>query len=93
VRNVCNSGANMLAAIKAGHGVGLLPKITVYGAETDLIECFAVPEFDSGFYLATRADLKDVPRIRAFSEFIVERIGAAKPILEGRQDNRKRETS
>jgi DNA-binding transcriptional LysR family regulator len=86
VRNVCNSGVNMLAAIKAGHGVGLLPKIAVYGAERDLIECFAVPEFDSGFYLATRSDLKDVPRIRSFSEFIVARMPAAKAILEGRSD-------
>jgi DNA-binding transcriptional LysR family regulator len=84
VRHVCNNGPNILAAIRAGHGVGVLPKIAVFGAETDLIECFAAPEFDSGFYLATRADLKDIPRIKAFSEFIVERIAAAKPILEGR---------
>ena len=84
VRHVCNSGANMLAAIKAGHGVGILPKITVYGDETELIECFAGPDWDSGFYLATRADMKDVPRIKAFGEFIVARMAAAKPILEGR---------
>ena len=64
--------------------VGPLPKIVVYGAETELIECFALPQLDSGFYLATRADMKDVPRIKAFSEFIVTRMAAAKPILEGR---------
>jgi DNA-binding transcriptional LysR family regulator len=91
VRNVCNSGVNMLAAIKAGYGVGLLPKIAVYGAETELIECFPVPEFESGFFLVTRADIKDVPRIKAFSEFIVARMAAAKPILEGRSDTSTRQ--
>jgi DNA-binding transcriptional LysR family regulator len=84
VRSVCNSVANTLAAIRAGHGVGPLPRIIVYGAETDLIECFALPDLDSGFYLATRADVKDYPRIKAFSEFIVTRMATAKPILEGR---------
>jgi DNA-binding transcriptional LysR family regulator len=86
VRSVCNSVVNTLAAIKAGHGIGLLPKIVVYGAEADLIECFALPDLDSGFYLATREDMKDVPRIKALSEFIVARMAAAKPILEGRPD-------
>jgi DNA-binding transcriptional LysR family regulator len=86
VRSVCNSVANALAAIKAGHGVGPLPQIVVHGATENLIECFALPDLDSGFYLATRADVKDVPRIRAFSEFIVERIAVAKPILEGRSE-------
>lgn len=93
VRNVCNSVLNILAAIKAGHGVGPLPKIVVYGAETDLIECFAVPDLDSGFYLATRADLKDVPRIKAFSDFVVARMPAVKPILEGRSDMTERQAS
>jgi DNA-binding transcriptional LysR family regulator len=90
VRSVCNSVANTLAAIKAGHGVGPLPKIVVYGVETELIECFALPDLDSGFYLATRADVKDVPRIRAFSEFIVARMGTVRSILEGRSDVPKR---
>jgi len=90
VRSVCNSGVNMLAAIKAGHGVGPLPKIVVYGAESELIECFSLPQLDSAFYLATRADMKDVPRIKAFSEFVVARMAAVKPILEGRSDGTKR---
>ena len=90
VRHVCNSGPNIVAAIKAGHGVGPLPKIAVYGAESDLIECFALPDLDSGFYLATRVDMKDVPRIKAFSEFLVARVAAAKPILEGRSDTTTR---
>lgn len=84
VRSVCNSIVNALAAIRAGHGVGPLPQIVVSGAETDLIECFALPQLESGFYLATREDMKDLPRIRAFSEFIVARMAAVKPILEGR---------
>jgi DNA-binding transcriptional LysR family regulator len=82
---VCNSIANSFAVIKTGQAVGPLPKIVVSGAEADVIECFALPEVESGFYLATRAELKDVPRIRAFSEFVVAHMAAAKPILEGRR--------
>jgi DNA-binding transcriptional LysR family regulator len=84
VRTVCNSIVNLRAAIKAGHGVGPLPQLLIDHAETDLIECFALPDLESGFYLVTRADLKDVPRMKAFSEFLVARMAAAKPILEGR---------
>jgi DNA-binding transcriptional LysR family regulator len=82
---VCNSIPNSFAAIKAGQAIGPLPKIAVSGAEEDLIECFPLAELDSGFYLATRAELKDVPRMRAFSEFVVAHMAAAKPILEGRR--------
>jgi DNA-binding transcriptional LysR family regulator len=89
VRSVCNGIVNTVAAIKAGYGVGPLPKIAVFGAETELVECFAVPEFDSGFYLATRADMKEVPRIKAFGEFLVARMAGAKPILEGRSERMK----
>jgi len=86
VRSSCSSVVSTLAAIRAGHGVGPLPQIALWIGNSDLIECFALPQFDSGYYLATRADMKEVPRIKAFSEFIVARIAGAKPILEGKPD-------
>jgi len=88
VRSACTTVVSTLAAIRAGHGVGPLPEIALKMVDNDLIECFALPELDSGYYLATRADMKDVPRIKAFSEFLVARLAAVKPILEGRPERK-----
>ena len=41
----------MVAAVKAGHGVGFLPN-TVLVVETDLVECVVVPERRYSFYIA-----------------------------------------
>ena len=72
VRSVCNTISNMLVAVKTGHGVGALPR-DIGIAQSDLIECFPTPDFNYGWYLITREALKDVPRVKAFNQFIVAR--------------------
>jgi DNA-binding transcriptional LysR family regulator len=83
MRNVSNSVANLLSAIKAGHGVGPLPR-PMGVSDPDLVECFELPQFKYGYYLLTREALKDVPRVKAFNEFIIGRAVALKHMLEGR---------
>jgi DNA-binding transcriptional LysR family regulator len=87
VRSVCSSNANMVCAIKAGHGVGPLP-CGVADAEPDLVECFALDQFNYNFYLITQEALKDVPRIKALNEFILARALAMRHLLEGRPRKR-----
>lgn len=81
VRSVCSHLANVVAAIKAGHGVGPLPNSI--GIPPDLVKCFPMPDFKIGIYLMTRESLKDVPRVRAFNKFLVARVGVLKRVLEG----------
>jgi DNA-binding transcriptional LysR family regulator len=77
VRSACNTISNMLVAIKTGHGIGALPR-DIAIAQRDLIECFPIPEMNHGWYLLTRQELKDVPRVKAFNQFIVSRASRLK---------------
>jgi len=61
---------NMILAAKTGLGIAPLPCLTA-DVEEDLIQCFPPPrELTSTTWIVTRPDLKDVPRVRAFIDFI-----------------------
>jgi DNA-binding transcriptional LysR family regulator len=90
VRSVCNTVANAAAAIRAGHGVGPLPCSARGFDVPDLVECFALPPFKIGYYLLTRTDMKDLPRVKAFTRFIVSRALTLKRVLEGRPQAQRR---
>lgn len=80
-RSSCSSVANMIAAVKAGHGVGFLPN-TVLIVETELIECFPVPGSRYSFFLALPEVLKDQPRVRAVCDFLVAKAHETRHLLE-----------
>jgi DNA-binding transcriptional LysR family regulator len=81
VRSVCSTVANTIVAIKAGHGVGPLPCGVKRFGGSDLVECFPMPSFGLGWYFLTRSDMRDLPRVKAFSRFMAP---ALKRVLEGR---------
>jgi DNA-binding transcriptional LysR family regulator len=88
IRSRCVNLLNMFAAIRAGHGVGALPCSQAVHEPT-LIECLAMPDFGYGYYLVTNAAVKDVPRVRAFVDFIVTRASAMRHLLDGRSHRHK----
>jgi len=83
VRMAGNTIANALAAIRAGQGVGPLPCAVKLFEGADLIECFALPPFELGYYLVSRTDIRDLPHMKAFTQFIVSHAPALKRVLEG----------
>ncbi|MBP0446129.1 LysR family transcriptional regulator [Roseomonas sp. SSH11] len=83
VRTVCSSIVNMVFAIRAGNGLGPLP-CAMAATEPELVECFPLPDFGYRLFLLTREELKDLPRIRAFNDFIVARAISMRDIIEGR---------
>jgi len=83
IRSVCSSVANMVVAIKASHGVGPLP-CSVAAVEPELVECFHLSQFKYQYFLVMPETLKDLPRIRAFSDFLNCRSAELKKALEGR---------
>ena len=80
-RSTCSSVANMVAAVKAGHGVGFLPD-TVLMVEPDVLECFLLPGCKYSFYLTMPEGLRDQPRVRAFCDFLVAQASASRHLLE-----------
>jgi DNA-binding transcriptional LysR family regulator len=84
IRSKCISIINMYAAVRAGQGVGLLPCAEALNEPT-LVECFAAPDFGYGLFLVTNAAVKDLPRVRALSDFIVARSVSMRRQLEGEQ--------
>ena len=82
-RSTCSSVANMIAAVKAGHGIGFLPN-TVLVVETDLVECFPLPGCRYSFYIAMPEAMKDQPRVRVFCDFVVAQAHASRHLFEPR---------
>ncbi len=81
VRN--NSVLGLVSAVKSGAGAGPLP--TALGdAEPDLVRVLGpIPELTRSWRLLTHPDIRRVPRIAAFFDYIVEQRDALKSILTG----------
>jgi DNA-binding transcriptional LysR family regulator len=81
VRN--NSVLGLVSAVKSGAGLGPLP--TALGdAEPDLVRVLGpVPELTRSWRLLTHPDIRRVPRIAAFFDYIIEQREALKSILTG----------
>ena len=78
-----NSVLGLVSAIKSGVGIGPLP-IALGDAEPDLVRVLGpVPELTRNWRILTHPDLRRVPRVAAFFDFIVRRREALKPILTG----------
>ena len=81
-----NSVTHMVAAVKAGLGLGAIP-CTLGEQDPDLVRCLAPPpELDSPLWLVTRSDLADEPRIRTFTSFMSARIVSMRHLFELRPD-------
>jgi DNA-binding transcriptional LysR family regulator len=68
-----NSQTTQAAAARAGYGVALLPKYIVATHEPDLVEVSLggrLPERD--VWLLVRRDLKNVPRVAALTDYLVD---------------------
>lgn len=78
-----NSVLGLVSAVKSGAGLGPLP--TALGdAEPELIRVLGpIPELARSWRLLTHPDIRRVPRIAAFFDYIVEQRDALKQILTG----------
>lgn len=69
-----NSAVGLLAAVRAGMGLAVLPCI-VAGNDPDLILCLPpAPGETRGIWLLTHERLRHTPRIRIVLDFLAERI-------------------
>src|SRR5215472_17192349 len=79
-----NSQTTQAAAARADYGVALLPRYIVATHEPDLVEVSlgrGLPERD--VWLLVRRDLKNVPRVKAVTDYLVEVFQRERRLLAG----------
>jgi len=76
-----NSIPGLVYAVKSGLGLAPLPMALVDN-ENEIVRILGpIPELATGWYLLTHPDLRHIPRVRAFFDFIIERLDVVRPIL------------
>ena len=78
-----SSVLGLVSAVKSGIGIGPLP--TALGdAEPDLLRVLGpIPELARSWRLLTHPDIRRIPRVAAFFDFVIEEREALKSILTG----------
>jgi DNA-binding transcriptional LysR family regulator len=74
----------MASAVRAGIGIGLL--LTLLAEDDEQLVRIREPEpqLDTDVWILTHADLKQVPRIRLFTDFVYERLRTHRGIVRAR---------
>lgn len=78
-----SSVTNLIAAVRSGLGLSVLPCLL---ADTDpgLARCLGpIDGIESELWLVTRDELRDVPRIRSFLDFLAAHVMAMRPLMSG----------
>lgn len=83
VRQASSSILNIAGAIRSGLGVGGIPCI-LGELDPDLERCFVFSDADYDLVLITREEMRNLPHVRAFNDFIASRTAALRPMIEGR---------
>jgi DNA-binding transcriptional LysR family regulator len=80
-----NTLSNVMIAVKAGLGVSVLPCM-MGDREPDLVRCMPpLDELDSDLWLVLREPMKDLPHVKAFTQFISTRIAALRHLLAAQE--------
>jgi DNA-binding transcriptional LysR family regulator len=83
VRQASSSILNIAGAIRSGLGVGGIPcMLGELAPELEL--CFLFSEADYDLLLITREEMRNLPHVRAFNDFIASRTAALRHMIEGR---------
>ncbi len=78
---------NIAGAIRSGLGVGGIPCM-LGELDPELQLCFLFDEADYELMLITREEMRNLPHVRAFNDFIASRTSALRHMIEGRAQNR-----
>lgn len=87
IRQASSSILNIAGAIKSGLGCGPLPCV-LGELDPELERCFLFDEGDFALLLMTRDEMRNLPHVRAFNDFIASRTAALRHMIEGRDESR-----
>lgn len=88
IRQASSSILNIAGAIRSGLGVGGIPCM-LGELDPELELCFLFDEADYDLLLITREEMRNLPHVRAFNDFIASRTSALRHMIEGRNQNRQ----
>lgn len=83
VQQASSSILNIAGAIRSGLGVGGIPCM-LGELDPELTLCFLFDEADYDLLLITREEMRNLPHVRAFNDFIASRTAALRHMIEGR---------
>ena len=83
IRQASSSILNIAGAIRSGLGVGGIPCM-LGELDPELQLCFLFDEADYDLMLITREEMRNLPHVRAFNDFIASRTAALRHMIEGR---------
>jgi DNA-binding transcriptional LysR family regulator len=83
IRQASSSILNIAGAIRSGLGVGGIPCM-LGELDPELRLCFLFDEADYDLVLITREEMRNLPHVRAFNDFIASRTAALRHMIEGR---------
>jgi DNA-binding transcriptional LysR family regulator len=83
VQSSYSSVLNIAHAVRAGLGVGPIPCV-LGGLDPTFELCFMFDDHDYDLKLIIREELRSLPHVKAFSDFIAARTSALRHIIEGR---------
>lgn len=87
IRQASSSILNIAGAIRSGLGVGGIPCM-LGELDPELQLCFTFDEADYQLLLITREEMRNLPHVRAFNDFIASRTNALRHMIEGRPQTR-----
>ncbi|MEQ1610663.1 MAG: LysR family transcriptional regulator [Hyphomonadaceae bacterium] len=87
IRQASSSILNIAGAIRSGLGVGGIPCM-LGELDPELQLCFLFDEGDYDLTLITREEMRNLPHVRAFNDFIASRTAALRHMIEGRVSTR-----
>jgi DNA-binding transcriptional LysR family regulator len=87
IRQASSSILNIAGAIRSGLGVGGIPCM-LGELDPELELCFLFDEADYDLMLITREEMRSLPHVRAFNDFIASRTAALRHMIEGKGSNR-----
>lgn len=87
IRQASSSILNIASAIRSGLGCGPLPCV-LGELDPDFVLCFTFDEADYALLLMTRDEMRNLPHVRAFNDFIASRTAALRHMIEGRTQSR-----
>jgi DNA-binding transcriptional LysR family regulator len=87
IRQASSSIPNIATAVRSGLGCGNLPCV-LGEIDPELQLCFIHDEMDYALLLITREEMRNLPHVRAFNDFIASRTAALRHMIEGRTQGR-----
>jgi len=84
VRSASSSISHIASSVKNGVGLGPMP--CMLGMREGLVCCMIVEEMKFELTLITREEIRALPHVRAFNDFIIARTVAMRSVIEGPTD-------